>query len=245
MEAFFRDAKAVFFDMDNTLYDFEGSMRVAFEDLHARFPEPLGAYEVDAIEEAYWRFYHEFPYEEKWRIITSDPARYRLLMWTGALQALGLENDDAQASAITDAFAAARPLHLRRAVYSGAFETIGDLRKRHTVGVITNGPQLVQRPKLEAFEYLKHFTEQLVFVSGEFGVAKPDPSIFLAAARAAGVGPEACVMVGDAREYDMPAKAVGFRTILFDGKRACPDCSADEFPPDAVVSSYEELKRLF
>ena len=90
--------------------------------------------------------------------------------------------------------------------------------------------------------YRMHFPEHRVFVSGEFGVRKPDPSIFLAAAKSAGVPPERCVMVGDAREFDMPSKAVGFRTILFLGARERPDVSKDEWPPDAIVTSYRELR---
>ncbi|MFA5862490.1 MAG: HAD family hydrolase, partial [Candidatus Thermoplasmatota archaeon] len=86
-----------------------------------------------------------------------------------------------------------------------------------------------------------YFEESLVFVSGEFGARKPDPVIFRAAAKAAGVEPHECVMVGDTREFDMPAKAVGFRTILFTGPRPKPDVSKDEWPPDAIVSSYDQL----
>jgi len=35
----FRHAKAIFFDVDDTLYDFARSMRFAFEHLHRVFPD--------------------------------------------------------------------------------------------------------------------------------------------------------------------------------------------------------------
>jgi FMN phosphatase YigB (HAD superfamily) len=117
--------------------------------------------------------------------------------------------------------------------------------RRLAPGVITNGPSNVQRPKLEALDQPGWFPEHLVFVSGEFGARKPDPAIFRAAARAAGVEPHECVMVGDAREFDMPAKAVGFRTILFTGPRKCPDITKDEWQPDAIVASYNAMRDLF
>jgi putative hydrolase of the HAD superfamily len=138
-----------------------------------------------------------------------------------------------------------RPEHWRAAMYPGARQLLLDLKARGAVlGAITNGPAPVQRPKLEALQYRDYFAEERVFVSGEFGARKPDPSIFLAAAKAAGADPRECVMVGDAREFDMPAKALGFRTILFTGPRDAPDCSKDEWAPDAVVSSYQEMRAL-
>ncbi|HWH07984.1 MAG TPA: HAD-IA family hydrolase, partial [Candidatus Thermoplasmatota archaeon] len=145
---------------------------------------------------------------------------------------------------ITEEFQKHRPRHWREAMYPGARDLLLDLKGRVTLGAITNGPAAVQRPKLEALGYRDYFPEELVFVSGEFGVRKPDRRIFLAAAKAAGVPPEACVMVGDAREFDMPSKALGFRTILFCGPREVPDVEKDEWPPDAVATSYDEVRQL-
>jgi HAD superfamily hydrolase (TIGR01509 family) len=157
---------------------------------------------------------------------------------------LGLDAADATVRRITAEFDRVRPSQWRAAMYAGARELLLDLRGTRALGAITNGPRMVQRPKLEALSYRDYFPEDLVFVSGEFGVHKPDPSIFLAAAKAAGVAPQACVMVGDARQFDMPAKAVGFRTILFCEGRDVPDTAKDEHPPDAIARDYAELRAL-
>lgn len=249
MRARFADAKAIFFDVDNTLYDFEESMRVSFVQLHNAFPEVLDAHGHDKLAEAYWSFYRGMPELAKRELINRDPDLFRRTMWAGALKNLGFADDfcapDGFARELTNEHMRWRPQHWRDAMYAGARETIDALAKvgAQKLGVITNGPSPVQRPKVEALNH-GWFEEPLVFVSGEFGVYKPDPSIFLAAAKAAGVEPRECVMIGDAREYDMPAKAVGFRTILFDGKSEAPDCSADPYPPDAVVRGYAELRAL-
>lgn len=257
--------KAVFFDVDDTLYDFDASMEHAFRHLRAAFPDVLGQHEVDRVARAYWGFYHDFPDELKVELINRDPDLYRRTMWAGALERLRCDEDAAAAAwlrkahptvtrpfadpegfvrVLADEFQRVRPEHWRATMYEGAWDLLCELKGRVTLGAITNGPPKVQRPKLEAFDYQRFFPERLVFVSGEFGVRKPDPSIFLAAAKAAGADPSECVMVGDAREFDMPAKAVGFRTILFDGKRKRPDCSADPFPPDAMARSYAEIRNL-
>ncbi|HET6404206.1 MAG TPA: HAD family hydrolase [Candidatus Thermoplasmatota archaeon] len=241
----FDGVRAVFFDVDDTLYDFARSMKHAFEHLHATFPDLFAQHKVDQVEEAYWRHYHGVPEARKVELINTDPDLFRRTMWAGALTNLGLQGElDPLARKVTDEMQRLRPRHWRMSMYDGAADLLADLRSRYILGAITNGPSPVQRPKLEALRYQEYFPERLVFVSGEFGARKPDPSIFLAAAKAAGVEPRECLMVGDAREFDMPAKAVGFRTVLFLGPRARPDLSGDEWQPDAVVESYAELRRL-
>lgn len=245
----FSDAKAIFFDVDNTIYDFEQSMRHAFEHLHQAFPEVIGPHGHDRLADAYWSHYHAYPEAEKHDLINRDPDLYRRIMWAGALRKLGLDetmcHPDGLARELTDEHMRQRPKHWRMAMYEGARDVLLELRSQgRIVGAITNGPGPIQRPKVEALNQ-GFFPEPLVFIAGEFGAYKPDPSIFLAAAKAAGARPEECVMVGDAREFDMPAKAVGFRTILFDGKSLKPDCDKDPYPPDAIVRSYAELRALF
>lgn len=240
------DAKAVFFDMDNTLYDFEQSMERAFEDLRGAFPREFGRFETTSISSAYWTFYNAYPDDEKFELIHRDADLYRRLMWAGCLGTLGLDKDPGGfAREVTRHVERQRPHQWYASMYPGVREALRRLKERYTLGVITNGPAHVQRPKLQGLRYLDHFDEPLVFVSGEFGVRKPDPSIFHAAAKAAGFAPRECVMVGDAREFDMPAKAIGFRTVLFDGKSLAPDCAADPHPPDFIVRNYAELEALF
>lgn len=241
----FANVEAVFFDVDDTLYDFETSMRYAFEHLHAKYPDVFAQHKVDALAKAYWDFYEGVPESRKVELINSDPDLFRRTMWIGALTDLGVQGQvDDLAATMVDEMQRERPAHWRMAMYPGAAALLDELKTQYAVGVITNGPSPVQRPKLEALDYRAYFPEERVFVSGEFGARKPDPSIFLAAAKSAGVAPERCVMIGDAREFDMPAKAVGFRTILFLAARERPDLSKDEWQPDAVVTSYREIRQL-
>lgn len=237
-------AKAVFFDVDDTLYDFDRSMALAFAHLHRAFPDVFARHEADRLAEAYLAHYRGMPEHAKRDLINRDPDLFRRTMWAGALAALGLDASEPTVRRITDEFDRTRAGQWRSAMYGGARDLLLTLKERTMLGVITNGPTRVQRPKLEALSYRDYFAEEMVFVSGEFGVAKPDPSIFLAAAKAAAVAPEDCVMVGDAREFDMPAKAVGFRTILFCEGRDVPDVAKDEHPPDAIARDYRDVRRF-
>jgi putative hydrolase of the HAD superfamily len=58
------------------------------------------------------------------------------------------------------------------------------------------------------------------------GLFKPDPAIYLHAAKEIGLGPEAIMMVGDSFERDIrPAKQIGMKTAWLEGAtpRDCPD----------------------
>lgn len=241
----FAGVKAIYFDVDDTLYDFEESMRHAFVHLHKTFPDVFGQHKVEQVSDAYWEFYKSVPEAQKVGLINTDPDRFRRTMWAGALAGLGHGGDlDPAAKRIVDEMQRERPRHWRAAMYDGAAELLRDLKPRRILGAITNGPAAVQRPKLEALQYREYFPEERVFVSGEFGARKPDPSIFLAAAKAAGLAPTECVMVGDTLEFDIPAKAVGFRTILFLAAREKPDFAKFQHQPDAIATSYAQIRKL-
>jgi putative hydrolase of the HAD superfamily len=63
-----------------------------------------------------------------------------------------------------------------------------------------------------------------VVISGDVGMHKPQPEIFLLAAERAGVGPEDCVFVDDIRENCEGAEAVGMTAILHRGaERTVPE----------------------
>src|ERR671915_155009 len=56
-----------------------------------------------------------------------------------------------------------------------------------------------------------------VVISGEVGLHKPQPEIFLLGAERAGVEPEECVFVDDLRQNCEGAEAVGMTAILHRG----------------------------
>ena len=90
-----------------------------------------------------------------------------------------------------------------------------ELAVRLPLGVITNGGAQAQRLKLEAAGLDRVFPASLVFVSGELGIAKPDPALFLHAARRLGIAPTDCLYVGDHEPHDrVGALAAGFQFQL-------------------------------
>lgn len=92
------------------------------------------------------------------------------------------------------------------------------------LGMITNGIPSFQQPKLDRLELAAHFEH--VVTSGEFGVAKPDPSIFLHTRALFGVEPHEAVYVGDRLHTDgIGASAAGLTGVWLDRSGAA---TADE-----------------
>jgi putative hydrolase of the HAD superfamily len=94
----------------------------------------------------------------------------------------------------------------------GVAALLDTLATRYKLGLITNGPSEIQRAKIVQFDLARWFT--VIVVSEEFGVAKPDPAIFLYAANTLASDPVDCVMIGDNPDADIRgAQAAGMRSI--------------------------------
>jgi HAD superfamily hydrolase (TIGR01549 family) len=78
-------------------------------------------------------------------------------------------------------------------------------------------------PVLRRYAVLDDF--DVLVLSDERGVVKPDPKIFRMACAELGVAPAACVMIGDNPDADGGAVALGieFRLVTADADRRAPD----------------------
>jgi HAD superfamily hydrolase (TIGR01509 family) len=96
-------------------------------------------------------------------------------------------------------------------LYSDVRTTLATLR-RSGMGVLIAGNQPAQaRPALEAMD----LDVDGIFVSEEWGVAKPEPEFFRRVAEEAGHAPADIVYVGDRVDNDViPAKQAGMHAVL-------------------------------
>jgi len=121
-------------------------------------------------------------------------------------------------------------------LFPSAKETLRALRARgYRTGLISNWDDRLPA-LLEGLGVLVGLDP--VIVSGRVGAEKPDPRVYAAALRAAGVGADRAVMVGDDREADVEgAERCGLRAVLIDRK-----APADG---DGTLRSLSGLLRLF
>ena len=77
-----------------------------------------------------------------------------------------------------------------------AIDVLEEVKQRgYTMGIISNGVSVLQNTKLDTAGIRDMF--DVIVVSGDFGVYKPDRSIFDEACRQAGLSNEDCLFVGD------------------------------------------------
>lgn len=124
-------------------------------------------------------------------------------------------------------------------VIEGMHDTVACVSARHPVGLITNGPSDIQRLKLEQAGLSSTFAAEVV--SGELGVGKPEPAVFLGLLERLGATPEASIMVGDSWERDVEGGlAAGMSAVWIADGRTPPA----DLPRVSVVDSVVELTDL-
>ena len=114
-------------------------------------------------------------------------------------------------------------------------------RARVPLALITNGASDDQREKLRALGIEQCFGG--IVISGEVGVAKPDPAAFAIALDALAVGPQGVWHVGDNLATDVAgARAAGLTAVWLN--RTGRLRSEQEPAPDIEIRSLSELTPL-
>jgi len=203
-------ARAVFFDLDETLiqHTLDGPALVAR--IHGAFPDVFG--DVDAR-----RF--GLALREKGQSLwgtmfqpTEPGDRALVSMFRDTLSTLGL--DPKHGKVLRDAFID-EVVH-GTALYPGAKDTLDRLRARGIVtGIITNGYCYLQDAKIAKHGLAGHV--DFVLVSEAAGAHKPDPVIFRTALDRAEVAAADAWHVGDHLVNDIAgAENAGLTSVLFD-----------------------------
>ena len=98
-------------------------------------------------------------------------------------------------------------------VYEGVYELLNELKRRGgNIYGLTNGFSVLQNKKVEHCRYGHWFDK--IYISEDFGVGKPDKSIFEIILKENDLKKEETVMIGDNYEKDiMPAKEMGLPNI--------------------------------
>ena len=229
--------KAVIFDLDGTLYDYNTLEKEAFERVGVLVRERIGVTD-EQYEEAFGRARKEVK-----RILGEVAASHNRMLYCQK----------------TMEFLDIRPLYLtlemyetywgtfldQMELYPGGREFLDALHDENIrVGICSDMVTQIQHRKLLALG-LQDDVDCLV-TSEEAGVEKPSPGIFERCLKKLRIAPEEACFVGDKYERDIEgAVAVGMRAIWF-----CPEGVEDSRRSEAekicdIVSDYEALRELF
>ncbi|WP_366480848.1 HAD family hydrolase [Ornithinibacillus hominis] len=227
--------KAIIFDLDDTLLDdkrsIQEAMRATCEQAAKKYdidPEALEEKVRDIARERYMAYEtYAFakkiginPFEGLWgtfddpgegfRALRNIAPEYQLRVWKEALEGLGIKDAD-----LAQELAKAFPEHRKNVpyVYADTYTVLDELKDHYALYMLTNGAPSLQRTKLALSPRLeKYFTR--VFISGDFGIGKPDPSIFKYVLDSIGITSDDAIMVGDNLNTDiLGANRVGMRNV--------------------------------
>lgn len=206
--------RAVCFDLDGTLLRDDHGEEV-IRRVAVRLAERHPGVEPDALLAANARVWAEYWPEvgEAWMSGSLPGDDVPREVWRRALAEVGVTDPDAAQ--------AAHALHVEMerdafALYPETLSVLAQLRERGIrTAVITNGPSGLQRAKLAAVGIADAF--DAVVVSGEVGVAKPDPGIFAVALDALGAAAEEALHIGDNQIADVAgARDAGLTAVWVD-----------------------------
>lgn len=136
----------------------------------------------------------------------------------------------------------------RRVVHDGTLETLRDLKDRgYKLGIIANTITETEIPDWMCRDHVAGCFKTVI-LSSKVRLRKPDPAIYLLAARCIGSKPEECAYVGDNPVRDVEgAVNAGFGAmVLFeDAGAADREGKAPTVQPDYKIKSIPELLDLF
>ena len=184
--------RAIFFDMDDTLLDTSGGVAEAWATTCQAFSVDLGcdAEELNkAIRAQMLAFWKDEAAVEHWRTKLHEARAHNV---ESALAAQGL--DTSRAKLLADRYWEEQSSRFR--LFEDSVETLDRLRAEgFRTGLITNGPQEMQRWKIQRFDLARHF--DVIVIEGEFGRGKPHPDVFLHAMESVRARPEEAWHIGD------------------------------------------------
>lgn len=215
-----KDCTHIFFDLDDTLWDFRSNAREAFRRLMQEFgdripavihPEEFLAVYIP-VAEALWTVYGKGEL---------DQAALRKLRMEQSFAAFGVPAAPWMQE-FSDAYVAVCPGlgHL----FPGTTEVLEQLQRRYTLGILTNGFPEVQAIKLTTSGLRPFFSH---IVTTDLAMSrKPDQIIFDFAIQVAQSDPSRTIMVGDHYEIDIVTPdLLGWKTILVSNSNPSPEKS--------------------
>ena len=198
--------EVVMFDLDETLIDRRAALKAFLPDQFKRFGDQLQGVTFQTFEATFFAL-------EKEGLVDKQKLYPRLAAMLGVGSRCG--------DRLLSDFQTRYPHFARLSI--GALEMLSALRARGLkTAIISNGHTGVQSAKIE-ITGLKDAVD-LVVISEDVGLRKPDPRIFQLAAERLGATPARCIFVGDNPEADvLGAEASGMTGIFYSAGCSWPD----------------------
>jgi putative hydrolase of the HAD superfamily len=225
----------LFFDLDNTLYDFDFNAQNALKEAFMR----LGLLRQLPSFDEYFKVYSEIN-DELWALYREQKMpreQLRALRFERSLSFFKVK-PKVDYIKIDDLYLSIMALQTN--LFPETCEVLSALKKRgYKMHIITNGFKEVQTDKLVNTGLDQYITH--VFISEVIQAPKPSPVIFEYAIKSSNARKKESLMIGDSWESDIiGAKQAGIDQVFFNPKKLEPDFAAYG-PATYTISSLKEI----
>ena len=226
-------AKALFFDLDNTLHDFTRTSGIAmnsvYDHVHAKHridTEHQRAEYARIFQEAEVRgFFHGL-----------SGIEYRAERFEALQNAFGIDDSDL-VQELLNIYAAQMEANWQ--LFFGVEEMLGRLKEQFKLFIVTDGPQDSQEKAVEVLGLVPYFVD--MYTSGKAGKPKADGTLYLHSISQSGFASYELIHIGDSYERDvLGASREGIATIWFNRKNETLDDSQKK--PNAIITDLSELE---
>lgn len=225
--------KHLFFDFDDTLWDFQKNSSSVLEELFLEYalesklktalPDFLSAYKKTNLD--FWSRYNKREIDKQY---------LRNHRFNETFKVFGYDNYDENLS-ITEQYLKRAPQG--NLMKEGCVETLDYLKQNYKLHIITNGFKEVFGIKMNAIG-ISHYFDQII-ISEDHAVNKPDEKIFRLAEEFVKGKKEECVMIGDSLESDVQgALKAGWEAIYL------AEDEMHSFKGRSILK-LEELRNIF
>ena len=220
--------RAIFFDGDDTLWNFRDAMRAALGETLVMLRRIVDNAAADALTvERMVEIREAVAAEMSESATLVETIRRESLART--LEEVGHPSED-DAQRLFEVYNAARFAATRP--FAGVPDLLDNLRGRYQLGVVSNGNTYPERVGLGGIF-------SFVILAQDCGIAKPDPRIFELALDKCGRSAAQVVHVGDSLQSDvMGANGCGIRSVWLNADGATNDSGVT---PDHEISDLREL----
>jgi putative hydrolase of the HAD superfamily len=204
----------IFFDLDNTLWDFERNSAAVLQAVYDQFQ--LGRFGIPSAQ-AFVARYHVHN-DMAWKAYREGRMDQETLRWERYWRTLAEFGCEDRRLAMEMSAAYLDTLATQQHLMPGAMAALEALRETYPMHIITNGFEEVQHRKLRYSGLAPFFRS--VTTAEDAGMAKPDPRIFALAMQKAEALPEHSLYVGDHWHIDGSALQAGMHFVHVDYAKA-------------------------
>jgi putative hydrolase of the HAD superfamily len=228
-----KNKKHLFFDFDDTLWDFNKNSEVV---LRMLFHEFELAEKLNTDFNSFEAYYRKINLElwSKYYKRQIDKKAMREQRFHTVFRYFGYDNFQENLT-ITEKYISLTPHGT--CLKDGCIEVLEYLKSNYTLHIITNGFREIQAIKLDGCGLRNYFKN--IIISDEHDLIKPEEKIFRLAENLSSADRHECVMIGDSYESDITgALQAGWDAVYFSEKN---------FPgfPGTHITHLTELKKIF